>query len=188
MKKLLGTFLAAAALLPTARAQATALLREGDVLPGGLAVTAIHHVDVNGVGGWMALATADDGLGQKVSLAWGSADGASPPGILFQEGTHAGFVQAGWDRHGDMDDLGRIAYSARGPAVGSDAPDSVFVQDVLAEATGPVPDNRLLRPGITDDGLLWYVDDRPGQDAVRIGLQSSVRRGPSHHQVRVLFT
>ncbi len=87
---------------------ASALIREGDTLPGeptGAAITAINNSAQNGVGGYAF--TVNTGT---VGHIWGNATGGAG-GILISEGTVGNLEQTAFESFFGLSDAGMVGYS-----------------------------------------------------------------------------
>jgi hypothetical protein len=82
----------------------TALIREGDMLPGG-AVALVNQAAANDIGGYIVDMTVGG-----VDAFWGSAAGG-PGSVLRSEGVFPPYTQTGFEGFFGFGDAGQIAYS-----------------------------------------------------------------------------
>jgi hypothetical protein len=171
----------ATASMPASAQVATALIREGDEVPGQGNVNSISNPAVSHAGGY---AVTLNTLGDTTTLShvWGDASGG-PGSVIFTEGTYAGYQQNSFESFHGLSDAGDPAYSAVADEVpaGSTGLDGVWVgaTPVLVEeqAVPSMPGQYSVfgsRPGITADGHPYWV-----------GGISTVQGGST--QNRVLF-
>jgi hypothetical protein len=157
--------------------QASALLREGDPLPGapaGHVVTAISNTATNTVlGEYACTVNSFDGL-TTLSHAWGNAGGLGSPTVLFSEGLYGTLDQTSWESFFGVDDVGNVAYSP----LSNDTTSAVTGLDgcwwngtVVANEDDPIPPlpgkvyRFNSRPNATGNGLVVWVagiDDAGG--------------------------
>jgi hypothetical protein len=176
---LLGTLFFGFSLSPrSAGAVATALLREGQVIPGGAPgqiVSSVNNTAVNQVGGYAVQTNTADGL----SHVWGHATGGSGT-ILRTEATIGGLVQTSFESFYGISDAGQVCYSASGTGGPVGAFDSVWLDGtVLAVEGAPIPSmpgqywRFASRPGVTATGIPYWVGgttNTPGGSTQRRGL------------------
>lgn len=161
-----------------AGAAATALLREGQVIPGGAPgqiVSSLNNTAVNQVGGYAVQTNTADGL----SHVWGHATGGSGT-ILRTEATIGGLVQTSFESFYSMSDAGQVCYSASGTGGPVGAFDSVWLDGtVLAVEGAPVVSlpgqywRFASRPGVTASGIPYWVGgttSTPGGTTQKRGL------------------
>lgn len=91
--------------LPAQAQVATALIKEGDALGGGL-VNSINNPSVNYIGGFSVQVNTSDGL----SHIWGNAGGGSGA-LLVNEGTYGNYLQTAFESFNGFSDAGQAAYS-----------------------------------------------------------------------------
>ncbi len=97
----------------------TALLHEGDALPGapGFTVSTIGECAANNVGGFANQINTSDGV-NTISRSWGNAIEA-PGALLWSEQTGiAGYDQTSWEGFFGIDDMARTGYSPSCNAIG----------------------------------------------------------------------
>ena len=146
-----------------AQSVASALLREGEVIPGtmGNVATAINNSATNGFGGFSFTLTADD----NISMIWGSLN-VGPPTVLRLEGPLAGLTVTGFESFFGMSDTGRFCYgtTADNPGTGATGLDGVFLNDMLLlnedEPVADIPGTFSTfnsRPGVTANGIPYWV-------------------------------
>lgn len=144
---------------------ATALLREGDPLPGagvGHFVNSLNNTAVNHVGGYAVNINSTDGS-VTLSHIWGNAVGG-PGAILRSEGTFGPLVQTAYESFYGLADDGSVAYSATGTGGPVGSFDSVWLNDTPIMVEGdPFPHTPGLwwrfgsRPGISANGIPYFV-------------------------------
>jgi len=147
---------------------ASALVREGDSLPGAPAaetISSINNPAVNHVGGYAFQLNTDDDLGQTISYVWGNATGGlGAP--LVTEGTYGDYEQTSFESFFGISDAGEAAYSALATHVpsGTTGLDGVWVNTtpilVEEQLVPTLPDfysSFNSRPGITADGNPYWV-------------------------------
>jgi hypothetical protein len=143
---------------------ATALVREGDAIPGEGNVTAISNPAVNHAGGYSVTLNTLNGP-TTLSHVWGNALGG-PGSVILTEGTFAGYQQTSFEAFHGLSNAGDPAYSAVADEVpaGSTGLDGVWVgaTPVLVEeqAVPSLPHQFSVfgsRPGITADGHPYWV-------------------------------
>jgi len=142
---------------PATAQVATALIREGDTIPGQGDVSSIGNPAVNHVGGFsVTLNTA--GPTTTLSQIWGNATGG-PGAVLFTEGTFDGYEQNAFEAFHGFSDAGNSGYSATSTDVdsGTTGLDGVWVgmTPILVEEQ-PVP---------TLPGQFSVFGSRPGMTA-----------------------
>jgi hypothetical protein len=143
---------------------ASALIREGGPVPGGIAghtISAINNTAVNQVGGYAATVNSTDGV-TTISQAWGHATGG-PGTVLFMEGTFGPLVQTSWESFFGIDDAGQVSYSTTGTGGPVGSFDSVWVNATpIAVEGNPASVAGMFwvfasRPGITRNGMPYFV-------------------------------
>ena len=146
---------------------ASALVRQGDVLPGAPAGETVFTVDntaVNHVGGY-AVTLATTGAPSTKSYVWGNATGGAGA-VLVAEGTYGIYQQDSHEAFFGMANNGDVGYSAMltDTLGGGTSLDSVWVNTtpILVEDT-PVPtlpgsfSTFNSRAGMTADGNIYWV-------------------------------
>ncbi len=150
----------------------SALLREGDALPGdllGTSISGIGNSAQNGVGGYSFTVTTDGSF----SHVWGNATGGSGT-VLLSEATYGNYEQTSFESFFGMSDAGAVFYSAISDHTSGDPTglDGVWLDDfLLLNENEPI--NELIsqwstfnsRPGMTTNGIPYWVGgyaDNPG--------------------------
>src|SRR5262245_51952531 len=139
----------------------TAVLREGDTLPGGAVATTLGNVAANDVGGYAVGCSAGTGI----AAFWGNATGG-PGAVLRTEGVIGPYTQTAFEAFWGLGNSGEIAYSRTcngGPGLTTGA-DTVW-QDDTAIAFAGLPVNTIpgqfwsfaSRPTTTSGGEPWWV-------------------------------
>ena len=103
-------------------------------------------------GGGFGVALWTTGAEPNQYMVWGSADGISPPGLLFVGGTHGGIVQEDWSTsQWDLDPTGSVLYTAR------DANNVwyLFKDDVVVQQA-PIGSN-FFNLELLADGTIYYL-------------------------------
>ena len=161
---------------------ASALLREGDPLPGGppgSVVSSMGTTTVDHSGGFAITLIALEN-GEVISHVWGSTAGETPR-PLATESRYGELEQTGFEDYFGLGDDGSVAYSAYVTHHGTgDAVDSVFLgPDVVALGDEKVPTlsgkfwSFCSRPGATRDGTPFFlggVSNSAGGSTVNEGL------------------
>jgi hypothetical protein len=162
---LLALSLAAA---PAVAQVASAVLIEGEELPGGPVghvVDSINNSGVNHAGGIAFTVNSSDGV-DTISHVWGLADGELAGMPLISEGTYGDYQQYSFESFFGIDDAGRAAYSPMCNDTGSGGTslDSVWLGDMpIAMEEVPYPHEPgywwsfASRPGVTADGTPYFV-------------------------------
>ncbi len=155
--------LSVALLTELAAAQApSALLREGDALPGSLIVTGINNTAVNQTTGYATTVSATD-MASTISLVWGNLGGGSGS-VLRQESTIGTSEQTSFESFFGISGTS-VCYS---PSVndtvsGVTALDGIWIDDdiiMIEEMPASLPGEFWTfgsRGGITQDGVAYWV-------------------------------
>jgi hypothetical protein len=173
MKNELRSFVCAcalAALVPSALAQApSALLREGDPLPGapaGQIVTVINSPTANQAGGYAVGVNSNAGAPPTTSHVFGSPSGGAPTTLRSAQPSVAGYSQSNFEFTLGFSDAGAIVY---GPVCtdltsGATGLDTVWIDDtplgVEGVAVPTLPGSKYgfnSRPNATATGQAYWV-------------------------------
>ncbi|MDX2114634.1 MAG: hypothetical protein SFZ24_03300 [Planctomycetota bacterium] len=133
---------------------ATALVREGDTVGGGL-VTGIDTTTVNHAGGWAATLITNN-AGVSISHVFGNA-GFGAGSVLRSEATIGSLAQTSFESFFGIDNSGKSSYSASGTGGPVGGFDSVFYEDTPLAVEGD--------PVASLPGLFWSFASRPGVTA-----------------------
>lgn len=148
--------LGALAAAGTAQAQtASAILREGDPVPGGPVghiVDSLSSTRTNNNGGYVLSLNSTDGV-TTLSHAWGAANGSSPT-VLQTEATIGPLVQTSFESFMGLSNLGQISYSASGTGGPVGGFDSAWLDSTPIAVEGD--------PHPTLPGQFWRFASRPG--------------------------
>ncbi|MBD3336445.1 MAG: hypothetical protein GF355_13100 [Candidatus Eisenbacteria bacterium] len=180
------------ALAPNAHGEvASALIREGDPLPGGpegFNVNAIDNTAVNTINGWAVTLNSTDGM-ETLDFAWGDPAGGGGS-VLFAEGSYGAYAQTSWESFFGFSDAGLVAYSASSDSLLGDATglDGVWLNDQdIAVEEQPYPHQAGMywsfasRPGATGAGSPHWVGgftDSPGGSTQNRGLYIGADANP----------
>lgn len=142
----------------------TALLREGDPDPTGIAgqtIFSVSNTAVNQTGGYAVTLTTSGAAG-NISQVWGNLDGG-PGTMLRQEQTLAGFEQNSYESFFGIS-ADSVAYFAFSDEVGGAVDlDTVWVDDSLVAARDMMAPGTsefytfITRVGATQDGIPYFV-------------------------------
>lgn len=146
--------------LPVQAQVATAILREGDALGGGV-VNSINNPSVNHIGGFSVQVNSSNGL----SHIWGNVSGGAGA-LIVSEGTYGNYLQTAYESFNGFSDGGEAAYSPTVTEISSGLTglDAVWVNttSILVErqAVPSMPGQFSVfnsRAGITSKGLPHWV-------------------------------
>jgi len=161
---------------------ASALLREGDVMPGagGELVDSISGPASNYVGGYSFRANTRDGAGDLVFRVWGDATGGAGD-VLRTNGTFGDFVQTGFEAFHGLSDAGEVSYSpsVTNMSTGDSGLDSIWLDSTPVLTEGDASpgfagqfNSFNSRPGVTGDGKPYWIggvtDERLGSTNFRV--------------------
>lgn len=140
----------------------TALLREGDALPGSLVVTGINNTAVNQTAGYAATVSTTD-MASTISLVWGNLGGGSGS-VLRQETTIGTSEQTSIESFFGISGTA-VCYSpsVNDTASGITGLDGIWVDDdiiMIEEMPASLPGEFWTfgsRGGITQDGVAYWV-------------------------------
>ena len=144
---------------PAAAQTASALLRDGDAVPGAPAETidSISNSAVNHAGGY-AFTINSTGSGTTLSHAWGNPAGGAG-GVMRTEGTIGDYSQQSFESFFGISNTGQVAYSPSCTYTpsGSTGLDGVWLDDL------PIAVEELPYPHLAD--WYWSFGSRPGVTA-----------------------
>ena len=135
-----GTALTLTLAAPLQAQERTALLVEGDPVPGlpGMTVDSLLNTRVNAAGGRAVTAEVLDSASNLVSIAFGSPNATTPDAVLFQEGLFGTCQQTSWEGNFGLAENGSVIYSASCDDTQTLAVDldSVYLDDLLVALEG----------------------------------------------------
>lgn len=164
MKPVMGGCAVALSMLAAAGAAhaqvASAVIHEGDVVDG-LTVTAVSNSGQNGLGGYAFTLSANDALGEAISLIWGNYMGGAN-GALQVEGTFGDLVQTSFESFFGLGNSS-VGYSATSNRIsdGATGLDGAWMDNLIIQNEEDPVGARFStfnsRVGITHDNQLYWV-------------------------------
>jgi len=137
---------------------ASALVREGEDLPGGPAghmVNSINNTATNRVGGYAVNVNTSDGV-TTLSRIWGANENGIGA-VIRTEGTFGPLVQTAYESFYGIANHMEVAYSATGTGGPAGGFDSVWLDDTPIAVEGD--------PVLSVAGQFWSFASRPGVTA-----------------------